>query len=46
MQPGPGRGRDSERRLRGCRVAVQQMAFVTLVMITVLPGSANFGHLA
>ena len=42
---GCGRG-----RLRGAdcggTVAVRQLAFITMVMITVLPGSANFGHLA
>jgi hypothetical protein len=35
----------SERRLWG-RVAVQRMASITLVVITVLPGSANYGPLA
>jgi hypothetical protein len=42
MLPGPGRGCNSEWRFTG-RVAVQQMAFITLVKITVLPGTAKLG---
>ena len=42
---GAGGGRDSERRVSG-EPDVQEMALITLVMITVLPGTAKLRPLA
>jgi len=44
MSPGCGRGRHSERKVSGGQSVVQEVAFITLMINTILPGTANSGH--